>query len=313
MPNVGSQVLDVALGLLFVYLVFSLVCTALQELVATMLSWRAEFLEKGLRRLLTSAGGAGGAGILDELLANPRIKELAPPRRRLRKTRKLPSYISAPTFSLALLDTLAPPPAGTPSKNLVELVGTKIAALPDPDLKRELSAMVAAAENDLAKLRGEIESWFDETMTRVSGWYKRKAHVWLLVFGFLVAAVGNVDTLHVVDKLWNDPTTRAAVVAQAQKASGAESTAELEKVASSYEGIKSLHLPVGWTTPKKNAADDPRAFPDSIDGMKIIGIILTAFALSFGAPFWFDALNKIARLRATAKPQEGAGRAATRT
>lgn len=145
-------------------------------------------------------------------------------------------------------------------------------------------------------------------MTRVSVWYKRKAHLWLLLFGFLVAAVGNVDTLHVVDRLWNDPTTRAAVVAQAQKAAEAKDTKALEKVASTYDGVKGLQLPVGWTTPKDEPSTssmvaDPRAFPDSIDAMKVFGIILTALALSFGAPFWFDALSKLGRLRATAKPE----------
>jgi hypothetical protein len=305
MPGVGSQVIDVALGLLFVYLVFSLVCTALQELVATVLSWRAEFLEKGIRRLLSGAKDAGGEDVLAKLLANPRVAELVPPKRALRRTRRLPSYLTAPTFSLALLDTLVPPPAGEPSLDLLARARTAIGELPASDFKRELSSMASAAGDDLAKLRSEMESWYDETMNRVSGWYKRKAHLWLLIFGFLVAAVGNVDTIHVVDRLWNDPTTRAAVVAQAQKAATADDTAALEKLASTYEGVKGLQLPVGWTTPSDDeaAVADPRAFPDSIDGMKVLGLILTALALSFGAPFWFDALSKLGRLRATAKPE----------
>lgn len=140
MPNVGSQVLDVALGLLFVLLVFSLVCTALQELVATALSSRAAFLEKGLRRLLAGAGKEGAdaatdgtakeAAILTDLLANPRIAELVPDPRRLRKTRKLPSYLNSSTFSIALLDTLAPPPKDEPSEDLLARVRTAVAKLP---------------------------------------------------------------------------------------------------------------------------------------------------------------------------------------
>jgi hypothetical protein len=57
---------------------------------------------------------------------------------------------------------------------------------------------------------------------------------------------------------------------------------------------------VGWTT---GDSSDPRAFPGSIDFMKLLGLLLTAAAVSFGAPFWFDALSKLGRLRATGKPE----------
>jgi len=111
----------------------------------------------------------------------------------------------------------------------------------------------------------------------------------------LVAATWNVDTLQVVDKLWNDPAARAAVLSQADQASD-----DLEKLAGSYQDVKALELPVGWTG---GGSDSPRAFPDSINLTKILGLLLTALAVSFGAPFWFDALSKLGRLRATGKPE----------
>ncbi len=308
MPEVGSQVLEVTLGLLFVYLVFSLVCSTLQETLATALSWRAEGLEQGLRGMLQGKGqGKDDAAhrLFDELVDHPRIKSMLPPKRILRTEKKVPSYLSSRTFSLTLLDTVAPPKQAGASRDLVTWAREEVGEFEDEGLKRELIAMLDAAEGDLTKLRTEIEHWYDDTMNRVSGWYKRRTQVWLLLFGVLVASVANIDTFQVVDRLWKDPTTRAAVVAQAEKVASADSTDELEKVAGEYDAIKGLELPVGWTTPTNDdvAKEDPRAFPQGINAMKVLGILLTALALSFGAPFWFDALSKVSRLRATGKPE----------
>ena len=295
MTGVGSQVLEVAFGLLFIYLLFSLVCSALQELVSTVMGWRSEHLERGLRQLLHGEM-PGGAPVIEELLSHPRIEELTSSSK-LRKSRPLPSYISARTFSLTLLDTIAPPGSGEPGQDLVGRARTEVAKLKDSQFKRKLAGIIDAAGDDIGRVRLEIEHWYDDAMNRVSGWYKRKSHVWLLVFGVLVVSAWNVDTLQVVDKLWNDPTARAAVLSQADQA---QNTDELEKVAASYEDIKALQLPVGWTG---GGEDSPRAFPDSINAMKILGLLLTALAVSFGAPFWFDALSKLGRLRATGKPE----------
>jgi hypothetical protein len=286
-------VLEVALGLLFIYLVFSLVASALQELVATLVGWRAVYLEKGLRQLLQGST-ADGNPLLDELLDHPRIQELVSVSR-LRKTRPLPSYISARTFSLTLLDTIAPPGEGEPSHSLVARARTEVARLPESAAKRKLSGILEVAGDDIAHVRTEIEHWYDDAMNRVSGWYKRHSHVWLLVFGVLVVSAWNVDTLHVVDRLWNDKTTRAAVVAQADRAAGSDS---LDKVANDFGGVTSLQLPIGWTS---GDASDPRAFPGSIDVWRVLGLLLTAAAVSFGAPFWFEALSKLGSLRTAAK------------
>ena len=64
MPNLtGYAPLDIAIGLAFVYLLFSVLCSAVQEAIAGVLDWRAATLEKGLRNLLDDGGqpGTGGA------------------------------------------------------------------------------------------------------------------------------------------------------------------------------------------------------------------------------------------------------------
>src|SRR4051812_11895052 len=51
----GSTALEVAIGVVFVYLSLSLVCTAAQELIAAVMTWRATNLAHGIRNLLKYA------------------------------------------------------------------------------------------------------------------------------------------------------------------------------------------------------------------------------------------------------------------
>jgi hypothetical protein len=306
MPDVGSQVLEVAIGLLFVYLVFSLVCSAVQELVATGLSWRAKNLEEGLRSMLQGKEKPELEDpVLAELAKHPRVRAMLARKRLFGRNQGFPAYMSARTFSLVLLDTLAPADSGGSPRLLATRIREGLDQFPDAiGLKRDLLAMLEAAGEQRDRLRTEIEHWFDDTMNRVSGWYRRKTQVFLVIFGLAVAAIGNIDTIYIVDRLWNDPAARSAVVAQAQQTgAGAASVEELRQQVDTVGEIRALQLPVGWTTPATGADTDPRAFPESIDFLKVVGIVLSGLALSFGAPFWFDALGKISRLRGTGKPE----------
>src|SRR5215210_6593741 len=130
MPDVGGQLLDVALGLTFIFLALSLVCSLFQELIATAFSWRAEFLERGIRRMLcdpaepTAHAGRARQGLRslrtmfgggddddldrafsDKLLNSPFIREKLS-RNIVTKRHAVPSYLSSRTFALALFDTL---------------------------------------------------------------------------------------------------------------------------------------------------------------------------------------------------------------
>jgi hypothetical protein len=69
-------------------------------------------------------------------------------------------------------------------------------------------------------------------------------------------------------------------------------------------------MPIGWRW--THDAAQPQSLPVWWSGgphartfalvAKLVGLLLTALALMLGAPFWFDALSKIARLRATGAP-----------
>ena len=124
---------------------------------------------------------------------------------------KLPSYIPSRTFAAALLDILAKEDRrGTESSQTVESLRKTVIDCGNDRLKGALLPLINAAGNDLEKAQQNIEKWFDDTMDRVGGWFKRNARGWLLVLGFVVCVLLNADTFMVGKILWQDPERLAA-------------------------------------------------------------------------------------------------------
>ena len=123
----------------------------------------------------------------------------------MKKSGGKPAYISARNFSLAFLDVFAPPEG---QGNVLERVKAKAEQLAHSPLKRELGTLIDAAEDDVGKFRESIEHWFDDTMDRVSGWYRRWAQWWTIVLAIVVAIGLNVDAIRVANRLADDATVR---------------------------------------------------------------------------------------------------------
>ena len=337
MPDLtGLPALDVAIGLSFIFLLLSLLASAVQELVASLLALRAKTLERGLQNMLgpapmppavgtgapAAAPDAGTApDLVDALYLHPLItslyrKTVLPAARRNR--RRLPSYISPRAFAVALTDTLAPDVVrtnedGTPrrSSDLIRETRAAVEAIPalPPSVKRRILALLDEARGDIDGFRHNLEAWFDDTMARVSGWYKRKVQLILIVIGVAIAVGLNANTLTMGERLWKDPAVRSAVVAQATSPSvtgrtpGATPQDRLNRAADNVDGVVKVGVPLGW--PPQDAAD-PRhvSFTTAPAALHaFFGWLLTIIAIGLGAPFWFDALSRLSRLRGTGKPE----------
>lgn len=327
----GLAMLDVAIGIIFVYLLLSLLVTAGNELIAAVTKWRAKDLQKGIFNLLKDKA--------TEIYKHPLIKALS-------LEGKIPSYIPSRTFVLALLDILVPAKANAP--RTTQDVENAIGAIPNPDVKMALTALLEEAGHDVKKLEDKIETWFNDTMDRVAGWYKRRTQLITVVLAVLVAGGLNADTILIAKSLSNDPGLRAAFVAKAQafaqqqakapakpkpeepaKPTSPSDEAEIaeKNFTESLEKIQQLGIPIGWIwdvndhrckttkpdgSPKADDSPDPRCAParESMRDIgpwlyKFFGLLLTAVAASLGAPFWFDVLNKVINIRSAGQAPEG--------
>jgi len=305
----GSQVLETAIGLIFIFTLLSLVCSALSELIEGFLKKRARDLERGLRELLADPQGKN---LVREFYRHPLIRALyrddydpdKPPR-------GLPSYIPARTFALTLLDLVAPASSSTPSGTSgstnspavkpVQPLREALGQFANPMVRRALLALLDAAGNDMAQVRENIEDWYDSAMERVSGWYRRRVQRIIFVLGLLLAVALNADTIAMGIALYQQDALRAALVLAAEQQVAAESLPVLD--GQGAQGVviqlRELGLPLGWS----NTAD-PFLYPVNLVGwlIKLLGWLLTALAVSLGAPFWYEILQKAVTLRNSLRP-----------
>lgn len=302
-------VLDVAIGIIFVYLLLSLICTTVNEMIAGVRKTRALYLDKGITRLL------GGDQELKKLLyRHPLICSLAESDAAL-----CPSYIPADKFAMALLDIVA-----GPGKSLTDVPalreGVKVAA--NEHLRGALTAIFDKSGSDPDVVRRHVQDWFDENMDRVSGWYKRNSQVNAAVLACIITVLLNADTLNMARLLWTTPTLRSAMVEQARaRAQGGLPEAALPLVeypdAQNPRASKPVNLPnqgltpgeleqlaalTGWQRESQEWSDwrahkEGSPQPWSLVTRHLLGWLLTAIALSLGAPFWFDMLNRFMNIR----------------
>lgn len=276
-----SAVLEVAVGLSFLFATLSLIASGAHEMLAAVLALRAKTLQKGVANLLADPGKA------EAIYAHPLIRSLYRDKRR-------PSYIPREKFALAFVDTYVQPAVGSVAGQVAAVDGA-IAGLPEGRIRESLDVLWRDARGDAARFRHSVETWFDDSMERVSGWYRRLTQAILFGLGVLLAVGMNINAVTVAQQLWSDAPLRAAVAATATKVEppaddGAESVKEqLDDVQTGIKTVEGIGLPIGWT-------DSAR--PSTWYGA-VAGWLFTAVAISMGAPFWFDLLGRVARIRTT--------------
>jgi hypothetical protein len=345
------DMLDVAIGIVFVFLLVSLIASGILEVLESWLKMRSKDLLTGINELLRDPNVRDA--IYNHSLVNGLYKGANVGA--AQKAGTLPSYIPPRNFALALMDvvfstagnadgtngatpqppapaiavqpggSVSPAPAAAPATvNLAALppvppaapppAGAPPAAAPpavNADLARTLRVLAGAAGLDPARTRENIENWYNTAMDRVSGWYKRRAQWCLLVIGLVLAIAMNIDAIRITRELALNKTLRDGVVNKAiafnkQQQPGAATPSTpapttYTDAKTAKEQLAGLGLPIGWQSQSGDWKDWM-----SIAWM-IAGWLITAFAVSLGAPFWFDILNKFIVVRSTVKPEEKSG------
>jgi len=302
---IGSGIIDVAIGVIVVYLFLSLICSVITEWISKRLETRAKNLEEGIRSLLSDPEGKGYSV---KFFNHPLIKGLT-------QNGKKASYIPSSLFAVALMDVITPSDPTKGSRTIGDL--RKSASILPKELRETVSSLLDDAEGNLKKARENFEKWFDEGMDRVSGWYKRESKKIIFACALAVALVLNADTISITKTLFQDPVMRAGLVATAQEIATQQPTNNnpeeaQKKINLISDQMKGLQFPIGWTQKSLDMLGWTKKSFDIWNTLwqtliKAVGLFLTGLAVSLGAPFWFDILNKIINLRsAGAKPEKAA-------
>jgi hypothetical protein len=390
----GSGIINVAIGLAFIFGVTAALSSVFTELIARFLGLRGAYLLRGLRELLDSdtmttdltkaegdynawqkimkgtppespppAGPEPGPGkpqpaetpagdtpaaealvkipsatgallgspimrsqgmtgnISSRALTLPAAKPGRPaplPKGPWKFRRSLPAYISAASFADALIDLLVPDAGG---QTTLDAIGRSLTSLQQElpvasPLVESLQALVTNANGNIGRFRTSVESWYDNHMDRVSGWYKRRVAKITLVIGALLVVLLNINTVTIGRTLYSSSVVGTAVSAVAAKATSCSAKESTQQCLGDLQGQLSAAtqagLPIGWATaavcakPKTscNWLDQRGIFsPSGGSGWEtvlvLVGFLITIIALTPGARFWFDLLGRLGSLRST--------------
>jgi hypothetical protein len=333
-----TTIVGFAISMAFLFLMLSAACSAIQEIVANLFRWRAGTLERGLAGLLMSEP------FKEELYRSPLLESLSSPNAR-GQLRHRPSYIPSTTLALAILQVAQDHGMALDGSAVVNPTTNAY-----PATEKLLASLLRGCKN-VTEQRERLENWFDDSMERVSGWYKRKAHAWIWIFGIVLCLFLNADSISLSKRFWNDQALRDAVSAEATEyVKSAPKDQTVEGEAELDHAIHRMNLfrerlpgvPLGWcfVDAKASQSSDAKRGPVEVDGLKarcwpdlvhpttspyqvslagtdprivdlgnwswwlwkVIGVIATVLAISQGAPFWFDLLQKAVNLRLAGTP-----------
>ena len=295
-----TPVISVAMGLCFTFGAVALIASSLNEAFAGLLKLRGRLLLDSLKHLLNR-----DPVLIKSIYTNAVVNPMEPLQTLGKDVAarpawlahdglwgmlrgrmagglpfaKVPSYIESRAFAVALIDGI-----GARQRDLGSIEAA-IDRIEDSQLRGALTQLLQRAEGQVERFEAGVAAWFDLAMDRASGAYKRRAQLFTFLFGLLVAVLLNVDATHLATVLWQQPILQPP-------GAPADASAAL---------VQLQTLPIGWST---GAAG-------RLDAAKLIGWLLTASAAVFGAPFWFDLLQRVVQLRSTGpKPDAGGAKRA---
>jgi arsenate reductase-like glutaredoxin family protein len=380
-------IFDIAIGLVFIYLTLSLIASEIQELISTVLQWRAKHLKQSIELLMAGGSQTGSEEIekavelVKELYGDPIINTLNQQAkdgiekgfRDVTKTihskvskekQSAPSYIPSETFAITLLETLKIPQlieyVKNPStqNNLRMILSTykelktgindknsesyqKIQAiygdieqnqkfknlvnsLPEHVPDKLINSLTVIAERTRIKIddlkeeanqfKKEVETWFDRSMDRSSGVYKRNAKGVAILIGIAIAILTNTDTFFLLNRLSRDSAIRSVITQRAiQQAESYPN--DINVIRQAQQDLSDASVPIGWQNINQQLDLEPLNTSQGNTANAILrkiwkviamlcGWVVSGLAIAMGAPFWFDVLNKVINVRnAGPKPE----------
>ena len=152
------------------------------------------------------------------------------------------------------------------------------------------------------KLVANIQNWYTELTQRLTLWYKKKTRKYLFVIGALLAFFVNVDSIQLFG-VYRDYPAKSQAVASFYNSNAGQLQSDSTNLKIVLDKLGALQketlLPVGYDFSAIHLAmldkkiPQPQIHAKTYWFWKIIGVLISGFAASFGGPFWFDVLKKI--------------------
>lgn len=336
-----SAFLEVIISLAFIFGIFSVLVSAASELIMSMWAQRGRTLWHAIRGLLP---GDDNNDVANAFLRHPLVQGMGAAEHDPRNSNAVgrmvlraqtadtgngtraafPSYLSPGVFADTIMHLLRSGDIrhGTVSRDAD--LPTLIADVKNDQLRQTLQTLHDSSMDSGVPFHLRLQGWFNDSMDRATGWYRRTSHIVLFLVGFVLAVWCNVDTIRIIATLASDPTLRkgladrAAAFAQTeidktatmkpatmagpsdndqppmaipvQVTSQDELRYKMDQYNAAMSQLNGLGIPLGWG--KREIA-----YVIALPFLAIPGWLLSALAASMGANFWFQALGNLVRLR----------------
>ena len=291
-----SQALEVVIGLIFIYYV-------LGSIVSMVTQWINEFLEtrgKALERYLVKIVGDKK---LEDLVKLPQLQALRPIRYKnflsvfgsVTEPKKI-EKIPVATLVDAYFDLV-----GLTSKenlNLAQLAEL-VDRLPDSEGKQAFIQWIQQGVTNIDDLRKRTTAYFTGMMEQASSTFKANARSFVIILSIGVTVLFGTDSIQLARTLWTNAELRALTVAKAEMVVQQEGTdATIDDL---IHELGDMTIKIGWWQTERPAAGADVMSWVIFILLKVLGLGLTAAAVSQGSSFWYDLLKKIV------SPSKGGG------
>jgi hypothetical protein len=194
----GLEFLDLVIALIFIYLIYSITCSTLWEIIVNLIHLRGNMLYKWVLDNFNQQDH-NDIPLGEKIVSHPLVKGLTKRPNLSKGTNWKPTYISSNIFADVLIDLIANSNSKeddqtTPAvdinsfKNILENTSLLV-----PGLKRIFLRYVAESSGNLQFVKGKISKWFDETQERLIGSYKKNLQLWIFIMSIILVGATNAD------------------------------------------------------------------------------------------------------------------------
>jgi hypothetical protein len=213
--------LETGISLVLIFFIFSIITYVIQELIAVNMKCRSKMLWKSMWQLFDGKELEGRIKLMKELpttnttnidtfYKHPQIKSL----KKDLSEKKLPSYIPAANFALAVMDMVAQKKSNK-KHNLLDDFRAGLALYPAGNMQTILKNLLDTSST-IKQLQNKIEQWFDSYMKRVTGWYESHTVVFVRLIAVALTLIFNINVIKLAKTIYHDADMRKSLVAMAE-------------------------------------------------------------------------------------------------
>ena len=282
------QGLEVAIGLIVVYYLLGSVVSLVTQWINEVFESRGKALEQYLIKIV-------GEKKIEDLIKLPQMQALQPIRYRnflsvfssVTEPKKI-EKIPVATLVDAFFDL-----SGLTAKKEMDLLqlAELIDKLPDSEGKKAFISWINQGVTNIADLRTRTTTYFTGMMEQAAETFRARARSFVIILSVGITILFGTDTIQLARALWTNAELRAIAAAQANVVVAREgANADLSNI---INDLSAFSIKIGWWQTQQFPQTSNVLDWASFVLLKVIGLSITAAAVSQGSSFWYDLLKKV--------------------